>query len=262
MLARQRQELILARLSVDGAVRVTDLTEALGVSDMTIRRDLETLAEQGLAEKVHGGATLPGTRTAKEPGFDTKAALGQPEKTAIAQAAISLVRPGMAIGLSGGSTTAVFARALAQLQGVTVVTNSLPVAETLHRSASQAGDSTSVVLTGGQRTPSDALVGPVAVRSLRSLNLDLAFLGVHGMDRRAGLTTPNLAEAETNQALVASARQLVVLADHTKWGLVGLSSIAPLTAVDVLITDSGLDPQARTELAELVGQLTVVDPVR
>jgi DeoR/GlpR family transcriptional regulator of sugar metabolism len=115
-----------------------------------------------------------------------------------------------------------------------------------------------VVLTGGVRTPSDALVGPVAVATIRSLHLDLVFLGVHGMSERAGYTTPNLMEAETNRALVAAGERLVVLADHTKWGTVGISSIAALDAAHVLVTDSGLPAAARDTLAGQVGELVVV----
>jgi DeoR/GlpR family transcriptional regulator of sugar metabolism len=82
------------------------------------------------------------------------------------------------------------------------------------------------------------------------LHVDRLFLGVHGMDARAGLTTPNLVEAETNQALVQTARQICVLADHTKWGTVGLSTIIPLSSIDLLVTDAGLGPRARTAVSE------------
>jgi DeoR/GlpR family transcriptional regulator of sugar metabolism len=101
---------------------------------------------------------------------------------------------------------------------ITVVTNSVPVAQLLHE-AHTPGQT--VVLTGGMRTPSDALVGPVAVQALHSLHVDRLFLGAHGVDLEAGLTTPNIVEAETNRALVAAARQLCILADHTKWAWSG-----------------------------------------
>jgi DeoR/GlpR family transcriptional regulator of sugar metabolism len=114
-----------------------------------------------------------------------------------------------------------------------------------------------VVLTGGIRTPSDALVGPFAVSAIRSLNVDMLFLGVHGMSTHAGFTTPNLMEAETDRALVAAARRLVVVADHTKWELVGISTIAQLHDAQILITDSGLSPIARDQLAAQVGDLVI-----
>jgi DeoR/GlpR family transcriptional regulator of sugar metabolism len=135
-----------------------------------------------------------------------------------------------------------------------VVTNSVPVGELLHQSAR---DDLTVVLTGGVRTPSDALVGPVAVAALRSLHVDWLFLGVHGFDERAGFTTPNLEEAETNRALIASARQVVVTVDSTKWGVVGLSSMARLDDVDVVVTDEGLDPDAQRVVHSRVGRLII-----
>src|SRR6201986_4608445 len=105
MLARHRQSLILQAVRSDGSARVSDLTQQLGVSDMTIRRDLEVLARDGLVEKVHGGAVLPGSPSTHEPGFEDKLVLERSEKTSIARAAASLVRPGTAVALSAGTTT-------------------------------------------------------------------------------------------------------------------------------------------------------------
>ncbi|MER7331383.1 MULTISPECIES: DeoR/GlpR family DNA-binding transcription regulator [unclassified Micromonospora] len=253
MLAQQRQAAILDRVRATGGVRVTDLAVEFGVSDMTIRRDLEALHERGLLAKVHGGATVAGSTD--EPGFRAKSVRQLAEKAAIAGRAAELVRPGAAIALSAGTTTAELARRLVDVPGLTVVTNSLPVAEILH--AGGRPDQT-VVLTGGVRTPSDALVGPLAVGAIRSLHLDLLFLGVHGISERAGFTTPNLMEAETDRALVAAADRLVVLADHTKWGTVGISSIVALSAAHVLVTDDRLPPEARRSLDDRVGELVVV----
>ena len=97
--------------------------------------------------------------------------------------------------------------------------------------------------------------------AVRSMHVDLLFMGVHGMDDRGGFTTPNLLEAETNRALLRSAQQLVVVADHTKWGIVGLSTIAELGQADVLVTDDGLPEDARATLAEHVGELMVAEAV-
>jgi DeoR/GlpR family transcriptional regulator of sugar metabolism len=110
------------------------------------------------------------------------------------------------------------------------------------------------------RTPSEALVGPFAVAALRTVHVDRVFVGVHGMDPHSGFTCPNLLEADTDRALIDSGRRLVVVADHTKWGVIGISSIAGLDQTDVLITDCGLDGESRRMLAGLVRQLIVVDP--
>jgi DeoR/GlpR family transcriptional regulator of sugar metabolism len=255
-LARQRQTLILGRVREDGAVRVADLVRELGVSDMTVRRDLEVLHERGLIEKVHGGATAIEGSSQFEPGFTVKSTLMQTEKTVIAACAATLVLPGTAIAISAGTTTFALARFLTDVPGITVITNSVPVADVLYRDGRP--DQT-VILSGGVRTPSDALVGPFAVEVIRSLHVDSVFMGTHGMDPRSGLTTPNILEAETNRALIEAGRRLIVLADHTKWGVIGISSVARLEDADTIVTDSDLSPTARGELAAAVRRLMVVD---
>jgi DeoR/GlpR family transcriptional regulator of sugar metabolism len=156
--------------------------------------------------------------------------------------------------LTAGTTTWRLAHHLLDVPELTVVTNSIQVADVLHRGSRP---DLTVVLTGGVRTPSDALVGPIAVSAVRALHVDLLFLGVHGFSEEAGLTTPNLLEAETNQALIAAAERLVVVADHTKWAVRGLSKIASLEAADVLISDEGLEPSARAVLHERVDELII-----
>jgi DeoR/GlpR family transcriptional regulator of sugar metabolism len=259
MLARHRQSLILQTVRSDGSARVSDLTQQLGVSDMTIRRDLEVLARTGLIEKVHGGAVLPGAPSSHEPGFEAKSGRELPEKGMIARAAASLVTPRAAVALSAGTTTYALAQQLVSVPGLTVVTNSVRVAGLFEdaKAGEQGAATTSVVLTGGLRTPSEALVGPIADLAIRSLHFDLLFLGCHGIDPDAGLTTPNLAESETNRAFVRSARRVVVVADHTKWGIVGLSSFADLDEVDTLVTDEQFPAEAREQVADRVGQLII-----
>jgi DeoR/GlpR family transcriptional regulator of sugar metabolism len=257
VLATQRQEHILARIRSHGAVRVADLVADLDVSDMTVRRDIAELARRGLVHRVHGGA-VDARQAAHEPGFRAKSGLATAQKAAIARAALEHVTPGSAIALSAGTTTHLLARLIAEDRGLsplTVVTNSLPAADTLDRSDDQG---LTVVLTGGTRTPSDALVGPMTTRALEALRVDVLFLGVHGMDQDAGLTTPNLLEAETNKALITAAGTTVVLADHTKWGQVGLSRMADLADIDVLICDDGLPPEAAATLRDVVGHLVLV----
>jgi DeoR/GlpR family transcriptional regulator of sugar metabolism len=249
MLAVQRHKLIVEELRRRGAVRVSDLTRLLSVSEMTVRRDLDALAGAGLLEKVHGGAALAGRLSAEEPGFEAKAERQLVEKEAIARQAAKLVEPGQAIGLTAGTTTWRLAHHLTRMPELTIVTNSIQVSNVFH--LERRPDQT-VVLIGGVRTPSDALVGPIAVSTIRSLHLDTLFMGVHGVTVDAGLTTPNLLEAETDRALFEVSSRRVVVADHTKWGIRGLSRIAGLDEVDVFVTDSGLDSDARAGLSERV----------
>ncbi|WP_327426687.1 MULTISPECIES: DeoR/GlpR family DNA-binding transcription regulator [unclassified Streptomyces] len=260
LLAEQRRALILDEVRRRGGVRVNELTRKLGVSDMTVRRDLDALARQGVVEKVHGGAVPVVEASTHEPGFEAKSGLELTAKEDIARAAAELVAPGSAIALSGGTTTYALAHQLLDVPDLTVVTNSVRVADVFHsaqRSSGQRQGAATVVLTGGVRTPSDSLVGPVADQAIAALHFDVLFLGVHGISVEAGLSTPNLAEAETNRRLVQSARRVVVVADHTKWGTVGLSSFAALEQVDTLVTDAGLPAEARTEIAEHLRRLVV-----
>ncbi|MEH0542105.1 DeoR/GlpR family DNA-binding transcription regulator [Streptomyces sp. B21-105] len=260
LLAEQRRSLILDEVRRRGGVRVNELTRKLGVSDMTVRRDLDALARQGVLEKVHGGAVPVVEASTHEPGFEAKSGLELTAKEDIAKAAAELVAPGSAIALSGGTTTYALAHHLVDVPDLTVVTNSVRVADVFHvaqRTAGPRQGAATVVLTGGVRTPSDSLVGPVADQAIAALHFDVLFLGVHGISAEAGLSTPNLAEAETNRRLVQSARRVVVVADHTKWGVVGLSSFAALEQVDTLVTDAGLPAAARAEISEHLRRLTV-----
>ncbi|MFI5757193.1 DeoR/GlpR family DNA-binding transcription regulator [Streptomyces sp. NPDC051569] len=263
LLAEQRRALILDEVRRRGGARVNELTRRLNVSDMTVRRDLDALARQGVIEKVHGGAVPVVEASTHEPGFEAKSALELTAKEDIARAAAAMAVPGSAIALSGGTTTFALARHLVDVPDLTVVTNSVRVADVFHAARATGGaggrrpGAAMVVLTGGVRTPSDSLVGPVADQAIRSLHFDVLFLGVHGISAEAGLSTPNLGEAETNRRFVESARRVVVVADHTKWGTVGLSSFATLDEVDTLVTDAGLSARTREEIAEHLPGLVV-----
>jgi len=252
-LAGARHELIVTELRRVGTVRVRDLAELLTVSAMTVRRDLDELHRQGRIQKVHGGAKLPTADVAPtssaEPTFAAKDRQQREQKAAIAKAAADLVSPGEAIGLTGGTTTVRIAHQLAGIRDLIVVTNSLRVLDVLQAAPDL---NRTLILTGGIPTPSAALVGPVGEQALESLHLDCVFMGVHGMSEHAGFTTPNFMEARTNQAFIAAASRLAVVADSTKWDTVGLSTIAPLDQANVVITDDQIDPSAEAGLRSQV----------
>ncbi len=270
MLAAQRQHVILQELEAHGTVRVAALSAVLGVSEMTVRRDIDALDANGLLLRVHGGATRTGTFGAVEPAFLSKSAQETEAKRAIATEALTLLRPDMTLLISGGTTTYEFARLLPRNLGLTVATNSIMVANALAgpapsetaRPDAEGGGIRTLVL-GGQRTPSEALVGPVTMHALDHLHADICFMGVHGIDPEAGITSPNLLEAEVNAAMIAASGALAVLADATKYGLVGLAGIAPLSAVDTLVTDARIrtghdGPAAARLLREMVREVRIV----
>lgn len=250
LLPAERRSRILEQTRAHGSVRVADLAQTLNVSEMTVRRDLDQLAQEGELHKVHGGARLaaPGA-VSEEPGFLRKSRLHQKQKSAVARTAAALVKPGMSVFLNSGTTTFALARELRSIEDLTVVTNSPRIAQVFE---DRPAAGSQVVMLGGVRTPSDALVGPLAVRSLETLHADVCFMGVHGFDLDAGLSTPNMLEAQINGMFLQQAHRGVVVADSTKWGTVGLYSFAALEAVDDLVTDSRLPENAVTELEERI----------
>ncbi len=227
----------------NGGVRVAEVVEALGISEMTVRRDITELVSAGLVERVHGGAVAAGP-SSMEPRFATKSEQHTNEKRRIALAAAKLVRPQDSLALSGGTTTLAVARALTELEHfptLTIITNSLPAANLLFDAADTAREqghpAPTVILIGGERTPSAALVGLTGIDALSSLRVEWSFMGTHAFDARVGLMTPNLSEAATNRALVRCARTTVAVMDASKWDTLGLQSFCSMADLDVLITD-------------------------
>jgi DeoR/GlpR family transcriptional regulator of sugar metabolism len=261
MLAAERHSAILRAVHVGGAARVADLAAELDVSEMTVRRDLDALDAQNLLRKVHGGAVIRSNR-GDEPRSSEKAAQQRAEKAAIARAAAATVEDGMTIAISAGTTTTVLAQLLRTRPSICVVTNSLSVFEELTDQRAVGADAPQVFLSGGVRTPSDALVGPVADATINSFRVDAAYLGVHGFDPDAGLTSPNIAEAQTNRTLIGVAERLVVLADHTKYRKVGTNVFAGLGQVDTMISDDGLADADRALIGGRVGDLVIAAAVR
>lgn len=258
-LAPQRRQRILEWVTRDGFVRVTELVERLGVSEMTVRRDINELAGHGSVERVHGGA-VAASGAGSEPLFSAKVERATAQKEAIGHVAASRVRPGESLILSAGSTTLAVARAIAAMpyaSTLTVLTNSLPAADVLSESVAEghpSGGGPTVLLTGGQRTRSDALVGPLAVDAARSMRVKWAFLGAHAVDGQLGLMTPNLEEAQVNQTFVGAAGTVVAVTDHSKWGVPGLRSFCSLADLDLLVTDA----ETSGENAEALEQAGVI----
>jgi len=224
---------IVERLSGDGAIGVADLATELRVSAATIRRDLQLLEDQRMLRRTHGGAVAEGVLY--ELPIRYKAARRHDEKKRIAIEAASRVDDGAVVGFTGGTTTTEVARALFDRRGLTIVTNALNIAGELAIRAD-----IKLVVTGGTARPeSYELVGPLAEQALSDLNIDLAFVGVDGIDADAGLTTHHEVEAHTNRALIERARRVIVVTDSTKVGRVAFARICPIEAVHELITDDG-----------------------
>ena len=226
----ERFSAILEQLASSGSTSVEELSKRLGVSGATIRRDLAQLGEQRLLTRTHGGAVVQTVSYELPVRYRTERHSEQ--KRRIAAAAASLVPEGGVVGITGGTTTTEAARMLADRQDLTVVTNALNIAAEL-----AVRPNLSLIVTGGTaRSASFELVGPMAEQTLAGYHLDLALIGVDGIEASAGCTTHDDTEARTNAALIKRARRAVVLADGTKLGRVAFATICELAEVDVLIT--------------------------
>jgi DeoR family transcriptional regulator, aga operon transcriptional repressor len=238
MLSEERRRKIVELVQRDGRVFVTDLARRFRTSLITIRKDLESLHQEGRLHRAHGGALPVDGAAQRDPSLHEKERLHRKEKLRIAQAAARLVQAGQVIILDSGTTTTAVARAVKNTPNLTVVTNAVNIAAEL------AGTDVEVLLTGGTlRKNSFSLVGPLAEDSLRKITADLLFLAVDGFDVDYGLTTPNLLEAKVNRVMMESAKATVVVCDSSKFGRRSLSLIASTRAVHHAITDKGISPK-------------------
>ncbi|MET7424779.1 DeoR/GlpR family DNA-binding transcription regulator [Dactylosporangium sp. NPDC005555] len=231
-----RVSAILERVSGLGSVDAGELAEEFGVSAATIRRDLQVLEDQKLLSRTHGGAVA--VDMAYELPVRYRVGQHREEKALIAQRAAALLPRGpLTLGLTGGTTTHILARLLAERVDLTVVTNALNIASEL-----ALRPRLKLIMTGGvSRTQSYELVGPIADQALSGLNMEVAVVGVDGISARGGLTTHDEIEAHTNAAMIRRADRVVVVADGSKVGRNCLARICVITDVAVLVTDAGAD---------------------
>jgi DeoR/GlpR family transcriptional regulator of sugar metabolism len=241
----ERHDLALRSLQAHGEVSVAALSRETGVSEMTIRRDLETLERQGLLRRVHGGATNVVSR-GYEPPFALRASRNGELKARIGERAAAMVSEGEALIIDVGTTPLELARALASRTGLTVLTPSLRAADLL-----SPNPELRVIVTGGiARAGEMSLVGDLAERAFADLRCDTVFLGAGGIDPDAGVTEFNLDDARVKRAALASARRCVVLADSAKLERIAVASVCPLERVDVLVTDDGASEQVLDRFRE------------
>jgi DeoR/GlpR family transcriptional regulator of sugar metabolism len=240
-LAPQRRQRILDIVSAHRAARLEDLSQALGVSMATVRRDLDELASQGLLHRVHGGAVA--TERPPEPHFEIKAAEAAQEKERIAARAVSLLSPDETIYLDSGSTTLAMARLLRGWDSLTVVTNSLPIANEI------GGHGPKLIMIGGEFRPtSQAFVGPLSRHLLENLHVGKAFIGTYALSLEDGLSTTDTSEAYTKALAMKRATEVIVLADSRKIGTTAFAGAGQLDQVDILVTDAGIEDHVAREL--------------
>jgi DeoR/GlpR family transcriptional regulator of sugar metabolism len=229
----ERRQEILDRVNHSGRVAVTDLSEEFGVSEVTIRADLQALADGNLLMRTHGGA-IPHNAGLQVLSLAMRRQQQAPEKGRIGSEAAARIGDGDAIVLDSSSTALAIAQHLKQRRYLTVVTNSLSVAQEL-----LDAPGVNVVLPGGTvRRDTASLVGTDGLSFLTQFNLQKGFFGAHGITVTEGLTDVSAEEAEVKRPLVGMCREVIAVVDATKWGQMGLASFASLEEVHTIITDS------------------------
>jgi DeoR family galactitol utilization operon repressor len=237
----ERERLILDRLSEEGSVSVSNLARDLGLSEVTIRGDLKTLETKGWINRKRGGAAPAFHRDILE-----RLKVFPERKNAIAHAAANLIRDGDVIMIEAGTTTALIARYLAGKRDIHIVTNS-----TLVFSYARMYPNLQITMTGGEfRRATESMVGPIALETIGRLNVRLAFVGTDGFTLEHGMTTHLMEGAEIVKAMKAHAETTILTADSSKFGKIGFSSVLPLSAMNLILSDTGLDDHAEFELRE------------
>jgi DeoR/GlpR family transcriptional regulator of sugar metabolism len=239
-LTEKRQARLLERLQTRNYADTQYLQSYLGVSEATVRRDLVDLEARGLIRRTHGGA-LPAGQVNQEYSNAERLVQNQAEKAKIAKAAAEIVQDGDIIFIDAGTTTLELARQISHRAGLTFVTNGVDIAACL-----SAADVESLYIVGGEFcSMNHSMIGPIAVETIKRFNVDKLFLSVSSVDLRRGqinVATPNVAAVQ--RAMIETAQQVIVLADHSKFTKSAMSVIAPLTEVDLIVTDGATRAQA------------------
>jgi DeoR family transcriptional regulator, fructose operon transcriptional repressor len=245
LIPADRLQVIADLVRERGSVRGRELADALGVTDETIRRDLSRLEEQGVVRRAHGGAVA--LRSTDETDTSFRLREHAAEKVAIGKRAAELVRDRSSIVLDSGTTTLCLAKALHGKQDLVVVTTAVTNAIEL-----VGNPRTTVVMTGGVIRPSTfGTSGQLAAATLRGLHVDQAFLAIHSVSVEGGLTYPLFEEVDAKRAMIEAATEVILLADHSKFGRQSLVRVAPITAVHRIVTTPGIEPEEAAAIRDL-----------
>ena len=241
----KRRKTIIQELEEEGAVKTVELSERLGVSSMTIRRDLSYLAEEGIVSITHGGATL-NKGALKEHGMLYKEEVYSEEKRRIGEFCYNFVNEGDAVFLDTGSTVKIIAEVIADKKNISVVSHSLLVQQVLTESPGIK----LISAPGVFREKTMGFLGQMTCDFVAGFKFDTLFLGVEGVDLEHGVTVPDIVDGETKRALVRQAKRVVVVADYSKIGSSYFMTIAPLDRIDTLVTNKEADPELIERIRE------------
>jgi DeoR family transcriptional regulator of aga operon len=241
-------------LSEKGEVFVEDLVERFKVSGVTVRNDLDQLEQKNLLIRARGGAIKMETGVAIDQRVADKNRINFQEKSRIGKKASQLIVETDTIIIDSGSTTAEMVRNLPELQDLTVITNAMNIANQLI-----TRPNINVIIPGGYlRKNSLSLVGPQAEKSLRNFNVDKAFLGVDGFDTRHGIYTPNVEEARLNEIMIEISKEVILLADSSKFTRRSFAFICAIDQINKVITDNGIKPDDKKRLEDAGVDVVIV----
>jgi DeoR family fructose operon transcriptional repressor len=252
--ARRLQIIELLGKTGTGVVSVTRLAKLLDVSEMTIRRDLDWLENRSVLTRVHGGAMA--YQRESEPAFADRLLQSNPQKSAIGWAAAQLVQEGERIILDAGTTTQQLARNLSGVGSLTVITNNIHILSDLAR----CPQIETIILGGMLKHQEMCAVGPMVTQALNYLSVDKCFLSAAGFDQRQGATDMDMREVDAKQAMIRSAREVILVVDSSKWGQVKLVRVATWGQIHTVVTDDMLPTEALAAL-EAAG-VRVITPDR
>lgn len=251
--AVERKDQILELIQQKGRITVDELVKEFGVSGATIRRDLEFLERQGLITRAHGGA-VSRSRVSLEPNYFEEKQKFLEEKRRIGKEASKLVEEGEVIFLESSSTILELTKNIKNKNNLTVVTNSLDIAQELDRS-----EGIDLIMTGGiLKRRIHALMGPLAEVTLSQMRIDKAFMGVSALDIDYGMTTATVEEAQTRKKVIESSNKIIVVTDHSKFGKQNFILITPIENIDVIVTNKGISPQIKKEMERRGVEVRVV----
>jgi len=253
LLREERKRKISQFIRENKKATVAELSKLFGVSRSTIRRDLEELDEQGVIQRAHGGAIIV-ERAAPEPPIIQRMAENEEEKRRIGRAAAELVRDGETVFLGSGTTTMEVARNLVDRNNLTVITNALNIANLF------AGKSNiTVIVVGGLLRHSElSMIGHITEQVLKELHADKVIMGMRAISVHHGLTNDYLPETMTDRAIINLSSEVILVADHTKFGKVSTALVAPVTSVDKIVTDKSTSPDIVEELRRLGVEVILV----
>ncbi|MBR6185858.1 MAG: DeoR/GlpR transcriptional regulator [Clostridia bacterium] len=243
----ERQKKMMEYIEANTSAQIHELAERFHVSEATVRRDLDDLDQQGALKRTHGGAIKVDRSTAYESMYSEKIGLMLEEKHRIADRAAQMVQEGNTVLIDSGTTTFFIAQALSNHKNLTIITNDLYIAyqTPIHPS------STLIVTGGTRRQGRQELVGTVTENFIRDTHVDLAFIGVDGIDLTGGATNANFTEVGVKRLMLKAATHSVIAADYSKFGRVALARICDLKEAGLILTDTGTDAEFLSRLKKL-----------